>query len=89
MRFNKEGHLEVLSGGVEYGQGLINVVAQIAAGCQNATNDEKKRTPLGQACAPPADASTYLPDRTLADGSREVHVDALGELRRDALLQRP
>ncbi len=31
VRFDRDGYLEVLTGGVEYGQGLINMVAQIAA----------------------------------------------------------
>ncbi len=31
VRFDRDGWLEVITGGVEYGQGLINMVAQIAA----------------------------------------------------------
>ncbi len=31
VRFSKEGRLEVCTGGVEYGQGLLNMVGQIAA----------------------------------------------------------
>ncbi len=31
VRFNKDNRLEVLTGGVEYGQGLLNMVGQIAA----------------------------------------------------------
>ncbi len=40
VRFNKDNRLEVLTGGVEYGQGLLNMVGQIAA--------EELGVPFGQ-----------------------------------------
>ena len=82
VRFSKDNRLEVLTGGVEYGQGLVNVVAQIAA--------EALGVPIAQVDVVWADTGRTLESGS-SSASRQTYFTgnavrlAAGELREQVL----